>query len=136
MGRAQRGERAAGRHRHDRHRTRPARRGEPRAVDRVDREVDRRAGAGAEALADEEHRRLVLLALPDDHDAVDVETGERRTQRAHGEPVDLVTATRADQRRRGERGVDRCGEESVGEAGGGEIEGVVHHGTIIAQSHS
>ena len=132
MGRAQRGEGAPGGHRHDRHCTRPARRGEPRAVDRVDREVDLRARAGAESLADEEHRRLVLLALADDHDPVDVESAERRTQRAHGEAVDLVTATRADERRRGECGVDRRGEESVGEAGGGEIEGVVHHGTIIA----
>ena len=60
------GERAARRRREDRHRARPARGGQSRAVDRVDHEVECAAGfavTGAEPLARMQHGRVVLLAL-------------------------------------------------------------------------
>ena len=42
-----------------------------RAFERIDGDVDLGAGLGADLLADEQHRRLVHLALPDHDGAVD-----------------------------------------------------------------
>ena len=56
--------------RHDRDRVVHALGGQRGAVDRVDRDVDVGAGAVADLLAVEKHRRVVLLALADDHDAL------------------------------------------------------------------
>ena len=55
-----------------------------RAVDRVDGDVDRRGVAVADLLADVEHRRLVLLALADDDDAVHVDESEAPAHRIDG----------------------------------------------------
>src|ERR1051325_6657448 len=52
-----------------------------RPVDRVHGDVDRRAFAAADLLAVVEHRRFVLLAFPDDDDAVD---RHRVEHQAHG----------------------------------------------------
>ena len=67
---------------------------ERRAVDRVDRDVARGAAPVADALAVEEHRRLVLLALADHHDAVEVHGAEEGAHRVDRGPVggELVAA--------------------------------------------
>ena len=62
---------------------------ERRAVDRVDRDVGHRGRAVADALAVEEHRRLVLLALADHDDAVHRHSLEHD---AHGVDGRLVGA--------------------------------------------
>jgi hypothetical protein len=66
-------ERPAARGRYDRNRTRAAARRQRRSIDGIDRDVDRRAVARAERLADVEHRRFIFLALADDDHAVDVD---------------------------------------------------------------
>ena len=58
-----------------------------RAFERIERDVDLRALAGADLLADIEHRRLVALALADHDRALD---GEAVELRAHGVDRDLV----------------------------------------------
>ena len=63
-------DRAAFGQRDDRNRIRHALRQQPRAVDRIDRDVHLRLLAVADALADVEHRRFVFFAFADDHDAV------------------------------------------------------------------
>ena len=57
----------------DRQRTRTAGRGDGRAFKRVERNVDLRSVSGPHFLADEQHGRLVALALADHHRAVDIE---------------------------------------------------------------
>ena len=49
---------------------------EGRAFERIDGDIDLRALAGADFLADEQHRRFVALALADDDAAVDVDVAE------------------------------------------------------------
>ena len=87
--------RAARRHRHDRQRVAHAQGGEPGAVDRVDGDVALRPPAVADPLAVEQHRRFVLLALTDDHDAAHahrVDQGAHRVDRGAIGAV-LVAAT-------------------------------------------
>ena len=80
-------EEAAGlRHGDDGERVRAALGGDRRALQRIERDVDGRA-AGADLLADEEHGRLVALALADHDGAVDGEAVERP---AHGVDGGLV----------------------------------------------
>ena len=74
------------------------------ALQRVDRDVDRDAVAGADPLAVEQHRRLVLLALADHDDAVHL---DRRQHVAHGVDGGLVgrdLVAEADPAGRGQRG--------------------------------
>ena len=52
-----------------------------RAFQRIERDVDRRAVAAADLFPDEQHRRLVALALADHDGAVDVEFVERSAHR-------------------------------------------------------
>ena len=59
------------RHGDDRERVLPALGGDGRALERIERDVDLGPVAGADLLADIEHRRLVALALADHHRAVD-----------------------------------------------------------------
>ena len=68
-------------------RVRPALRGQRRTFQRIERDVDLGALAGADFLADVEHRGLVPLALADDDGAIDIEQVERR---AHGIDSGLV----------------------------------------------
>ncbi len=66
-----------------------------RAVDRVDRDVALGSGAVADLLAVVEHRRVVLLALADDHGAVHA---DGRDQHPHGvdrHPVGAVLVAAA-----------------------------------------
>ena len=69
-------------------------RAQARALQRVDRDVDLRRRAVADALAVGEHRRLVLLALADDDDAVHADACRARVHAVHGGLVggDLVAA--------------------------------------------
>ena len=69
VGRVQ--QRAAVGHRHGGDRARHVLGAQRRAFERIDRDVDLRALLGADLLADEQHRRLVELALADHHGAVD-----------------------------------------------------------------
>ena len=86
--------RPALRDRDHRDRVRLAERGQPRALERVDRDVDLGPLAVADLLAVVEHRRLVLLALADDDDAVHRDRVEHRAHRVDGGLVggDLVAA--------------------------------------------
>ena len=79
-------------------------RAERRALERVDGDVDLRRAAVADVLAVVEHRRLVLLALADDDDAVHRDRVEHEAHRVDGGLVggDLVAA--ADPAGGGERG--------------------------------
>ncbi len=69
-----------------RERVRPALGGQRGALERIERDVDLGA-AGADFLADIEHRRLVALALADHHPAVDGQAVERP---AHGVDRGLI----------------------------------------------
>jgi hypothetical protein len=55
--------------------------GQRRAFQRVERDIDLLALAGADLLADEQHRRLVALAFADHHRALHLDAVERA---AHG----------------------------------------------------
>ncbi len=68
-------------HGDDGERVRAALGGDRRAFERIERDVDAAARAGADLLADIEHRRLVALALADHHRAVDGEAVEREAHR-------------------------------------------------------
>ena len=75
------------RDRDDGERVRPALGGEGGALERIEGDVDLGALAGADLLADKEHRRLVALALADDDRAVDAQSVQGR---AHGVDGGLV----------------------------------------------
>ena len=98
-----------------------AARDQARAVDRVHRDVDGRRVAVADLLADVEHRRLVLLALADDHHAVHVDESEAPAHRVDGGLVGYLLLIAPHVPSRGHRGalgdadqlerkvaVDRC----------------------------
>ena len=74
-------------HRHHGDRARHVLGAERRALERIDGDVDLRAAAVADPLADEQHRRLVALALADHHRAVDRQAVELA---AHGVDRRLV----------------------------------------------
>ena len=88
--------RAARPHGDHRQRVRHVLGGQRGALERVERDVDAGAVAGADLLADVEHRRLVALALADDHDALDVEQVELAAHGVHRRLVGglLVAAAR------------------------------------------
>ena len=79
--------------------------GDRGALERIERDVDARAGAlrGADPLADEQHRRLVALALADHHRAVDVERVQRRAHRLDRGMIGRLLVAAADQLRRRHR---------------------------------
>ena len=64
-------QRAALGHRHGGDRARHVLGAQRRAFERIDRDIDLRPGLAPDLLADEQHRRLVALALADHHGAVD-----------------------------------------------------------------
>jgi hypothetical protein len=78
----------------DRDGSRRAERRQPRAVHRIDRDIKLRRHAIADLLADEEHGRLVLLALADHDDAVHIHAVQRVAHRIHRRLVhgDLIAA--------------------------------------------
>ena len=84
-------------------RVRLAERGQPRALERVDGDVDRRAAAVADLLAVVEHRRLVLLPLADHDDAVHAHGVEHEAHRVDRGAVGLLLLAPADPAGRGER---------------------------------
>ena len=95
--------RAALGQRDHRERARHAERGQARPLERIDRDVDLRWRAVADVLAVVEHRRLVLLALADHHDAVH---RHRLEHVAHGVDRGLVGSllvAAADHPSRGQR---------------------------------
>src|SRR5581483_4855270 len=65
------------------------------AVDGVDGDVDLRLVAVADVLADVQHRRLVLLALADDDDAVHVDVAEAAAHRVDRGAVGLLLVVAA-----------------------------------------
>ena len=69
------------------------------ALERVDRDVDLRRRAVADLLAVVEHRRLVLLALPDHHDAVHPDRVEHVAHAVDRGLVGRLLVAPADQRR-------------------------------------
>ena len=72
------------RQRDHRDRARQAARGQARAFDRIDCDVDLGLEAVADLLAEVEHRRLVLLTFADHDGAAHVDVGERRADRLDG----------------------------------------------------
>ena len=102
VGRVQ--QRAAIGHRHGRDRARHVLGAQRRALQRIDRDIDFRAGIDSDFLADEQHRRLVALALADHHGAFDrqlVELAAHRIDR--GLVGGLLVAVAAQPRRRHRR---------------------------------
>ena len=87
-----------------RERARHAPRGQPRALQRVDRDVDLGRAAVADLLAVVEHRRLVLLALADHDDAVHRHGVQREAHRVDGGLVGRLLVAAADPARGGQRG--------------------------------
>ena len=73
------------------------------AVDRVDGEVAVRAVAVADLLAVVEHRRVVLLALADDHDAAHGHRVDQLAHRVDGGAVAALLVAAADPASRGHR---------------------------------
>ena len=88
----------------DRKRVGLAPRHQPCAVDRIDGDVDHRRVARAEPLAVIEHRRLVLLALADDDDAVHVHHVEEQPHGVDGRLVGGVLVAPAHPARGRQRG--------------------------------
>ena len=74
------------------------------AVDGVDRDVALRAVAVADLLAVVEHRRLVLLALADDHRAPHRHRADELAHRVDGRPVAAVLVPAPDEPARRHRG--------------------------------
>ena len=96
-------------------------------VDGIDRDVHRRAGAVADLLPVEEHRRLVLLALPDHHHAVHGHRVQHEPHRVDGRTVGGVLVTAPDPPRRGQgRGLRHAH----------DLEGKVAVGTFLAAHNS
>ena len=89
--------------RHDRDGVGHALGGQRGAVDRIDGDVDLGTAAVADLLAVEEHRRLVLLALADDDDALHRHGADEPAHRVDGELVRPVLVTAADLAGGGER---------------------------------
>ncbi len=79
-------------------------RGERRALQRIDRDVDLGRGAVADALAVVEHRRLILLALADHHEAVHLHGLQRVAHAVDGGLVGGQLVAASHERRAGERG--------------------------------
>ena len=77
--------------------------GQRRAVDGVDRDVGQRGRAVTDLLPVEEHRRVVLLALADDHDAVHRHAGQDGPHGLDRRPVgtELVAPAHPSARRHG-----------------------------------
>ena len=96
--------RAAVGHRHDRDRVGHALGHQRRAVDRVDRDVALGALPVADLLAVVEHRRVVLLALADDDDALHAHRADQRAHRVDRGAVAAVLVAAADPPARGHRG--------------------------------
>ena len=96
--------RAARRQRDHGQRARHPVRGERRALERVDGDVDLRRRAVADLLAVVEHRRLVLLALADHDDAVHLHRLEHVAHAVDGGLVGGLLVAQADQRRGREGG--------------------------------
>ena len=99
-------EATAGRGRQHRDRTRRAGRAEVRALERIDRDVDLGVllAAAADVLADVEHRRLVALALADDHFAAHRQGVHLLAHRLDGDMVGVVTLALAHRPRGFDRG--------------------------------
>ena len=70
----------------------------------IDRDVDLRRRAVADLLAVVEHRRLVLLALPDHHHAVHLDRLEHEAHAVDGGLVGRLLVSHAHQRRGRQRG--------------------------------
>ena len=77
-------QRAGLRHRHHGDRARHVLGAQRRAFQRIDGDVDLRTGGRAHALADEQHRRLVALALADHDRSVDGQAVEFAAHRIDG----------------------------------------------------
>ena len=97
-------QRAAFRHRHRGDGARHVLGAQGRAFERIDGDVDLGSDLGADLLADEQHRRLVALALPDHHRAVDRQLVELAPHGVDGRLVGgLLVAAAAQPRRRHRR---------------------------------
>ena len=121
VGRVQ--QRALGTEREHRERVRLTVRGEVRALERVDGDVDLLA-ALADLLADEEHRGLVALAFADDDRAGDVDVVERRAHALDGGVVGRVLVALAHPAAGGQR----CG---LGDLEHLDDTGVAHASSLI-----
>ena len=86
-----------------RDRARLPERGEPRALERIDRDVDLRPFAVPDLLAVVEHRRLVLLPLADHDDAAHRDAVEDEAHRVDRGPVGALLLAAADPARGGHR---------------------------------
>ena len=75
-----------------------------RAIDRIDRQVDFWRLSVTDALADIEHRRLVLLTLADDHDAIHRNRPETVAHGVDRGLVERVLVAATHPARRGQRG--------------------------------
>ena len=94
-------QRSALRHRHGGNRARHVLGAQRRAFERIDRDIDLRAGLAPHLLADEQHRRLVALALADHDGAVDRQLVELAPHGVDGRLVGrLFVATPAQPRSR------------------------------------
>ncbi|SBS70173.1 hypothetical protein MIPYR_10326 [uncultured Microbacterium sp.] len=97
-------------HGDDRERVVAALGGQRGPVDRVDGDVALRPASGTDVLAVEEHRRVVLLALADHDEPVEVHGGQERPHRVDGGTVGELLLAASDERdradRRGLRGPD------------------------------
>ena len=97
-------QRAAIRHRHGRDRARHVLGAQRRALQRIDGDVDLRAGIHSDLLADEQHRRFVALALADHDGAFDRQLVELAAHRVDRGLVGcLLVAVAAQPRRRNRR---------------------------------
>ena len=127
--------RAARPHGDHRQRVRHVLGGQRGAFQRVEGDVDRRAVAGADLLADEEHRRLVALALADDDHALDVEQVELGAHGVDRRLVGGLLVAGPDQLGRGDRGRLRDAGEAQRQHAVGE-DPVLGHGMRPFESSS
>ena len=95
---------AAGRHRQHRQGIGHGLGGQGGAFQRIKRDVDGRAFARTDLLADVEHGRFVALALTDDDLAVDIEAVQRRAHGVDGQLIGVLLVTAPDLGPGGDRG--------------------------------
>ena len=118
-------QRAAFRHRHGGDRARHVLGAQRGAFERIDRDVDLGPVAGADLLADEQHRRLVALALPDHHGADDRQLVHLAPHRVDRGLVGRLLVAAAAQLRRSDR-------RALGHPRDLQREDAVQHGAGLA----
>ncbi|OIQ70650.1 hypothetical protein GALL_477350 [mine drainage metagenome] len=127
-------QRAAWRHRDHGQRIRHILGSQRGAFERVERDIHRRALAGADLLTDEQHRRLVALSLADHHDAVDIQQVQLLAHRVDSGLIGGLLIAAPDHARRGQRRRLRHTRETQRQHAIVKLDGIGHDNILAKQA--